>query len=141
MVEAGKRFQARGLIREIEQLVRFGYVSHVGIRLATWGIEVVPYEWNPDDEVPEQILACSEGSNVEALSRFIRAKKDDKFIILSDCHWSLESKEAMNSATEIWRTDSVRIVALGADARITLNDFVAIPCHESLVLIEEWLAQ
>lgn len=141
MVEAGKRFQARGLIREIEQLVRFGYVSHVDLQVAAWGTEVLPFPWSVDEEVPEQILACKEGTDLRALERFIEKNKDDKHIIFSDCHWRLDSAEATNTASAIWEKDSVRVIALGADANLTWKNCVAVPADESLVLIEEWLAQ
>lgn len=139
MVEAGKRFQTRGLVREIEQLVRFGYVSPVSLRLATWGAEVVPYEWNPDDEVPEQILACRDSADVQGLVRFIRENRDDKFLIFTDCHWPHDSNELLSTTSGISDKEAVRIVAVGADANTSLRSCVAFPCHESLVLIEEWL--
>lgn len=141
MVEAGKRFQARGLIRGIEQLVRFGYVSHVDLHVAAWGTEVLPCPWSADEEVPEQLLACKEDTDVGALARFIGENKDDKHIIFSDCHWKLDSEEATNAASAIWEMDSVRIIALGADANLTWKNCVVVPSDESLVLIEEWLAQ
>jgi hypothetical protein len=98
MVEAGKRFQGRNLIREIEQLGRFGYIPDVDVRLATWGQEVIPCSWNSDEEVPDQVLNCREASDIVSLAGFITERQDDRLIILSDCHWSLDSEDASIAA-------------------------------------------
>jgi hypothetical protein len=140
MVEAGKRFQARSMIREIEQLSRFGYVSSVDLRLATWGQEVIPYSWATDEELPDQVLNCRGTSDVVALASFITQRPEDRYIIMSDCHWSLDSEDASNATKVISESESVRIIGLGADANTKVKNRAVIPCEESIVFIEEWLS-
>ena len=140
MVEAGKRFQGRSLIREIEQLGRFGYIPDVDIRLATWGQEVIPCSWESDEEVPDQVLNCREASDITALAGFITERQDDRLIILSDCHWSLDSEDASIAAKLVCESESVRVVGLGADANMKVMNRAVIPCEESIVLIEVWLS-
>jgi hypothetical protein len=140
MVEAGKRFQARSMIREIEQLSRFGYIPDVDIRLATWGQEVIPCTWGTDEEVPDQVLNCREASEMVSLAGFITERQDDRHIILSDCHWSLDSEDASIAAKLVSESESVRIIGLGADANMKVMNRAVIPCEESIVFIEEWLS-
>ena len=66
MVESGKRFIVRNLIRTVDQYYRLQR-ELPEIKLVAWADEAIVAKWQPGQEVPEAILACSGSASGEAL--------------------------------------------------------------------------
>lgn len=116
MLEGGKRFIVRGLLNQIGQFVRLGYLSDVNVRIATWSNELKILEWSLTDEVPAEILNCRGSACGDALTQFNRESVSDRFLILSDGFWSDKTRKDVGA----WRSElsetAVRAIRVGADA-------------------------
>ncbi|NDG65220.1 MAG: hypothetical protein EBY29_17430, partial [Planctomycetes bacterium] len=75
MLEGGKRFISRGLLNQIGQFVRLGYVSDFNVRIATWSNELKVHEWSFTEEVPAEILNCRGSACGDALAQ-IKSESD-----------------------------------------------------------------
>ena len=116
MLEGGKRFIVRGLLNQIGQFVRLGYLSDVNVRIATWSNELKILKWSLTDEVPEEILNCRGSACGDALTHVKSESDSDRFLILSDGFWSDKTRKDVRA----WRSElsetAVRAIRVGADA-------------------------
>ena len=59
MAEGQKLFQARGVVREIEQMIRLGYLQPGRLHLCSvCSVGVKEVLWNPDDDYPSCLMTA-----------------------------------------------------------------------------------
>ena len=124
MAEGQKLLQARGVIREVEQMIRFGYLQPGRIRLSSVsssGVKEIP--WDVDEEYPQCLLSaegCFAGS---ALAEFVRGS-DDRIVIVTDGFWRTSVINEVKEAVAGKKPGRVRIIKLGSSAAYLHGDCV-----------------
>lgn len=141
MVEAGKRFLVRSLVRQVEQLMRFHLIPAANLHLFAWGEEMEKCIWNVDDEVPPEIISCKGRVDISVLARFLRQQTNEKSIIFSDCSWEDGRDDTLVAISSLLNQPLVRVVPVGADANLLQAGKMALPCDNALPLLEEWLSR
>lgn len=144
MLEAGKRFVVRGLVREAEQYLRLGY-GRLGYRtgpdieLVAWNNEVRSLAWSPGDEVPVGLFDCGNSADGEALAQLLGVQTDDKFIVLTDGFWLEESRAAIRRWKEGLAPDALRVIKVGADANPRLKGPEVFEAEDFFAAMDGWL--
>lgn len=142
MVDAGKRFVARGLVRQVEQYVRLGYAAQQDLKLVAWGSDATLVPWTDGDEVPARILDCGGSSDGAALVRLLgRAQPGDMFLLFTDGFWSGNSQTAIKQWRATLDANSLRVIRIGADANPKLAGSDVFEADSLLVALDGWLAQ
>ena len=138
MLEGGKRFIARGLLHQIGQFVRLGYISDFNVRIATWGNELKVLEWSLTDEVPAEILNCRGSACGDALAQIKSESDSDRILILSDGFWSDRTRMAVRA----WRSElgktAVRAIRIGADANPKFIGPEVFEAEDFFLAIDGW---
>lgn len=140
MVEGGKRFIVRGLVREVEQYFRLGYAPRADLRLVAWQNHVVQLVWQPGDEVPAAQLECEGQADAGELTRLLGAAGGDRYLILSDGYWTDESRRELKRWRESLSGDALRIVKIGADANPKLTGPDVFESEDFFAAMDGWLA-
>lgn len=139
MIEGGKRFVVRGLVREVEQYCRLGYAPQPDLRLVTWRDEVLALPWQPGDEVPAEQLDCRGSGNASSLVQLVGSASGDRFLILTDGFWTDESARELKK----WRAglagDALRILTVGADANPKISGFGVFEPENFFAALDGWL--
>ncbi len=138
MVEAGKRFIASGLVREIELYVHLGYGGDRDIELIAWRDVPTRVEWSVQDEVPTALFECHGSSDAGALVRFleVEADEDDRVAVITDGFWTEESRAAIDR----WRDGGkLRIFTIGADANPRLKGAEVFDVEDFFAAMDGWL--
>lgn len=133
MQESAKRLIVRGLVKQVEQLLRYGYCEDRDLELVAWRDGVVRVSWGSGEEVPDAILDCSGSADMSALLEFLR-RVDGDVLILTDGFWDASASESFES----WRADrNVRVVGVGPDAGGKASDFGA---EDFVAQTADWLS-
>lgn len=140
MVEGGKRFIVRGLVREVEQYFRLGYAPRSELKLVSWQDRAVLLPWQPGDEVPAEQLECKGSGNAEALIRLVGATVGDRYVILSDGYWADKTRRELKRWSEGLSGDALRIIRIGADANPKLTGTDVFESEDVLAAMDGWLA-
>jgi hypothetical protein len=139
MVEGGKRLIMRGLVRQVEQFLRLGYGPKKDLKLVLWNDEATSPTWNPDDEVPGELLDCQGSAEGDALVQFLGTSSGAKVLILTDGFWP----EASRDAIKRWKAGAIpnalRIVKVGADANPKLKGPDVFEAEDFLAAMDGWL--
>lgn len=141
MLEAGKRFVIRTLVREVEQYFRLGYATEKDIKLLAWNNELEVLPWSPGDEVPTNLLQCCGSADIEALLTFFHNHPDDKFIVLSDGFWADDSQAALTRWKSQGNRDALRILKVGADANLRLKGSEVFKAEDLFAALDGWLGK
>lgn len=142
MLEAGKRFVVRGLVRQVEQYVRLGYAAETNLKLVAWNSEAVVIPWVPGDEVPPDILKCRGSVDGVALVQLLSClRRGDNFIFFTDGFWSEESRVAIKQWKAELDPNAIRVIKIGADANPKLTGTDVFPSEAFFAAMDGWLAQ
>ncbi len=139
MVEGGKRFIVRGLIRQFEQYFRLGHAPRADLRLVAWQDHAVQLVWETDDEVPAGQLDCKGQADAGDLTRLLGVSVGDRYLILSDGYWTEESRRELKSWRERLSGDALRIVKIGADANPKLTGPDVFEPEDFFAAVDGWL--
>lgn len=140
MVEGGKRFIVRGLIRQVEQFFRLGHAPRVDLRLVAWQDRAVQLAWEAGDDVPTGQLECKGQADARDLTRLLGASAGDRYLILSDGYWTDESRRELKRWRESLSGDAVRILKIGADANPKLTGPDTFETEDFFAAMDGWLA-
>lgn len=138
MVEGGKRFVVRGLVREVEQFIRLGHAPRTDLRLVLWRDRVVQLPWQPGDEVPIAQLKC-EGSGNAAVTQILGATAGDRYVIFSDGYWTDEARRELKCWRESLTDDALRVIKVGADANPKLAGPGVFESEDFFAAMDGWL--
>jgi hypothetical protein len=141
MLEAGKRFIVRSLVRQAEQYIRLGYGTRPDIKLVAWNNNARNLAWSPGDEVPVDLFDCRNSADGEVLAKVFGGRADDRFIILTDGFWSDESRIAVKRWKEGLGLDALRVIKVGADANSRLKGPNVFEAEDFFAAIDGWLGK
>lgn len=111
MFEGGRRWIARGIVREIEQYVRLGY-GKANLRLVAAGAEPREITWNLDDDVPAAILDCQGPFDMSRLLAFLK-DVSGPILYVGDADWPVKATRALGAWLAMRSGDSFRAIVLG----------------------------
>ena len=140
MVEGGKRFVVRGLVREVEQYLRLGYAPRAELKLVAWRDRAVQLPWQPGDEVPVEQLECKGSGNAAAVTQILGATAGDRYVIFSDGYWTDEARRELKRWREGLTDDSLRVIKIGADANPKLAGPGVFESEDFFAAMDGWLA-
>lgn len=140
MVEGGKRFIARGWVREVEQYFRLGHASPADLRLVAWRDRAIQLTWEPGDEVPAGQLECNGQASAEDLTQLLGEGVGDRYIILSDGYWTDDSRRELKRWRESLYGDALRIIKIGQDANPKLTGPEVFESEDFFAVMDGWLA-
>lgn len=142
MLEAGKRLVVRGLVRQVEQYVRFGYAAEIDLKLVAWHTDATVIPWAPGDEVPPHIFECGGSADGAAFVRlFSGPRSRDKFLLFTDGFWSEQSRVAIKQWKSERDPNDLRIITIGADANPKLKGPDVFESEGFFAAMDGWLAQ
>lgn len=138
MSENGKAMLQRGVVRLVEQCIRFGHAA-ADLRLVAWGSTAEDFSWNPDDEFPERLL-CPEGaSNADALLEFLGANPADAVLVVTDGWWPMDEARKLKRWKRGQPPGKLRILKIGGDANPLLKGSDVFGPDDIFALFDEWL--
>lgn len=124
MAEGQKLLQARGVVREIEQMIRFGYLQPGRIHLCSvCSAGVKEVVWNPDDDYPLCLLIAEGPFAGAALVEFIRGL-EDRIVVVTDGFWRTSVIKEIKEVVAGKTSGRVRIIKLGSSAAYLHGDCV-----------------
>jgi len=124
MAEGQKLLQARGVVREIEQMVRLGYLQPGQIHLCsicTAGVKDIP--WSPDDDYPSCLLSAEGSFAGTALVEYIRSS-EGRIAVATVGFWRTAVINEVKEAVARKTPGRVRIIKLGSSAAYLHGDCV-----------------
>lgn len=139
MVESGKRFIVRNLIRTVDQYYRLQR-ELPEIKLVAWADEAIVVKWQPGQEVPEAILACSGSASGEALVEKLAPFQDGYFMLMSDGYWSPSARKQIGSWSRGLPDNHFRIIKIGEDADPRLKGPSVFSAENLLAALKGWIA-
>jgi hypothetical protein len=138
MVENGKRFIARSVVRMTEQYCRLGY-GIADLKLAAWSDDARIIEWNPDDEFPAEMLHCEGGSSVRALVTLLGEQPNGKVMLVTDGWWTSEDMKALKGWKDRLPPETLRVIKVGSDASLQLKGADVFAAEDLPAALDDWL--
>ena len=117
MIEGGRRFVERTVVRQFGRYLRAGRIS-AEVRLYLLSDNLVETAWKPDEDVPAALLSPSGHLNVETLVS-APSLLEGKIVLVSDFCFSIEEKKKLQEWMARKTTEKVVAVRIGEDASIS----------------------
>jgi hypothetical protein len=121
MVEGGKRFIMRTVVRSIEQYFRLGFGDAAKLRLIAWGDAAEVVAWPKGDDMPPRLLECDGAAAVESLTALIGHPQDEAIVIITDGYWSKKMRDALKQWRDTLPPKALSIIKTGSDANPLLK--------------------
>jgi len=137
MADYGKRFIVRSLVRQVEQYLRFGYAQHTDqLKLVLWNDAAVVTDWQPDDEVPGELLASRGSGNFAALTQLLATYVGaaDRLIFFTD-GYGIEQPLSCHIAAP---SNETRIIKIGPDANPRLAGSNVFEAENLMAALDGW---
>ena len=138
MTEGGKSLLMRGIVRTVEQYVRFGYAD-AEIKLVRLNSSSEILEWNPDDEFPNELLDGEGSVDIASLSSLLGTKLDGKILLLTDGCWSKKNIDQMRHWKYTIPPKTVRIIKIGHDNTQLLSNDELFSTDDIFTVFDNWL--
>lgn len=138
MIESGKRFVLRNLVRTIDQYYRL-QEGQVEIKLVPWGREALIEKWTPGQEAPEALLQCEGDASGEVLVEKLRGHEDGYFAILTDGYWSPSARKQIAAWSKGLPKNHLRIIKIGEDADPRLKGPSVFDAEDLLPALQGWV--
>jgi hypothetical protein len=138
MVESGKRFIVRNMVRTIDQYFRLQR-SQPEIKLVAWSDEAIVAKWQPGQEVPDALLACAGDVSGDSLVAKLDDNQEGYFMMLSDGYWSPSSRKAIGSWSRSLPNGHFRILKIGEDADPRLKGPGVFSAKDLLAALKGWI--
>lgn len=140
MIEGGKRFIIRGLVRQVEQHFRLGYAAMPDLRLVAWRDQSSQVAWQPGDEVPGELLDSQGSADAVGLLTMLGQDDSDRYLLLTDGFWSDDSRRAIKRWRDTLPPNALRIIKVGADANPKLIGDGVFEAEQFLEAMDGWFA-
>lgn len=139
MIEGGKRFIMRGLVRQFEQYLRFGYATNVDLRLVALRDHATQLSWHPGDEVPGELLECRGSLEAAELVALLGEDEADRYLLLTDGFWPDDPRKHLNQWRDALPAEALRIVKVGADSNPKLIGGGVFEAEQFYEAMDGWL--
>ncbi len=139
MVESGKRFIVRNMVRTIDQYFRLQR-NQLEIKLIAWSDEAIVAKWQLGQEVPDALLSCSGSASGDSLITKLSDYPEGYFMMLSDGYWSPSSRKAIGSWSRSLPQGHFRIVKIGEDSDPRLKGPSVFPAEDLLAALKGWIS-
>ena len=114
MIEGGRRFIERTVVRQFGRYLRTGKIS-AEVRLYLLSDNLVETAWKPDEDVPAALLSPSGHLNVEALMS-ASSLLEGKTVLISDFCLSTEEDQKLKEWMARQTAERAVAVRIGEDA-------------------------
>lgn len=121
MVEGGKRFITRTIVRAIEQYFRLGFGEEAQLRLVAWSSQVQTADWPEKADIPAALLECTGSADHEQLVAELGCPQDEFFIIVTDGYWSKNTRDGLKQWRDQLRPGALVVIKTGSDANPLLK--------------------
>lgn len=138
MVENGKHFIARGVARSVEQYCRLGYGS-ADLKLAVWRNEARLIDWNPNDELPLEMLDCNGSTSARPLLALLGEQPKIKVMLITDGYWARDDEKMLQRWMDRLPPGVLRVIKVGADANPRLKGVDVFLAEDMLTALDGWL--
>lgn len=138
MAEWGKPLIVRGVVRAIEQYLHLGY-GRADLRLVAWADVATAVEWQPNNEVPSEVLVCGGETDVDVLIAHIAEQPAGKVVLLTDGFWSRSDEKALKRWKDGLPPSSLRLIKIGADSNPQLKGNDVFPAGGLFSALDGWL--
>ena len=138
MIESGKRFIVRNIIRTIDQYYRLQR-GPSEIKLVAWSDEAIVAKWQPGQEVPDALLVCKGEASGEALTEKLKSVSGDYAAIITDGYWTSETRRAVGSWSKALGANHLRIIKVGEDADLRMKGPSVFEAEDLLAALKGWI--
>ena len=138
MIEGGKCFILRNIIRTIDQYYRL-QKNPPEIKLIPWGKEAMVAKWTPGQEVPGALQHCEGDASGDALIEKVKELHSDYFAILTDGYWSPAARKQVGAWSKGLAPNHFRIIKIGEDADPRLKGPSVFAAEDLLPALKGWV--
>lgn len=138
MSEGGKRMLMRGLVRTIEQYIRFRYGAAI-LKLVIWRDVATLVEWGFDDEVPDEVLNCHGSANVVSLRNLIESQPKGQVLLLTDGALSVEESRNLCRWNRALPTNALRLIRIGCEENPLLRGVTVFESEQVFEALDDWM--
>lgn len=138
MVEDGRRFIVRNIVRTVDQYYRLRG-EKPDLFVARWTSNVTVERWNLGQDFPEHLLVCEGEVSGDSLVEALSGAKEGYFMLLTDGYWSRESRRRIQSWYRSLPDGHFRIIKVGVDADPRLRGESVFSSENLLCALEGWV--
>ncbi len=139
MLESGKQMALCVVVRFAEQYLRLGY-GHADLKLVAWNKTARFVDWNPEKEVPKELLDCGAPVGGEEIDALLGEQPTGRILVVTDGFWSRDDTKILNG----WRKKkqgALRIIKVGADADPYLKGEDVFIAENMIAAFDGWLEE
>ena len=136
MIESGKRFIVRNLIRTVDQCYRL-QKSSPEIKIVAWSENPVIAQWQPGQEVPGEIVSCKGSVAGNDLVEKL-AGAEGYFMVFTDGYWPADTRKAIGGWSRGLPQGHFRIIKIGEDADPRLKGPSVFEAEDLLSALKGW---
>lgn len=138
MVENGKIFVVRNLIRTVDQVARLKNAKHE-VRLVLWSSQVEMLDWTPGNDVPQSLMRCRpSGLSGAALAEALSVAPEDFLMLFTDGYWSDDARKTLGALGGTLSKGHFRIVKIGEDAEPRVKGPSVFSAEDLLAALDGW---
>ena len=138
MVENGKIFIVRNLIRAADQVTRLRNSKHE-VKLVLWSNRVEMVDWILGNDVPKCLMQCrSSGLSGAALEEALSVTPEDFVMLLTDGYWSDDARKTIGAIARTLPEGHFRIVKIGEDAEPRVKGPSVFAAEDLLAALDGW---
>ena len=138
MVEDGKRFIVRNIVRTVDQYFRLrGETPDMFV--ASWSSDVAVERWSPGQDFPEQMLVCGGEASGSCLVDALSGASEAYFMLLTDGYWAPETLRRIKTWYRSLPDGHFRIIKIGVDANPRMGGDNVFSSENLLGALEDWV--
>ena len=138
MLESGKRFIVRNMIRATDQYFRLQDRTPT-LKLLTWSNDTTLVAWEPGQDVPDTAIGSSGSLSGTSLINALSSLSDSYYLMFTDGYWDSETQKQIKAWSQSVPPGRLRIVKIGEDANPRLKGPNVFSCEDFLCAVEGWV--
>lgn len=138
MVEDGRRFVVRNLVRTVDQYFRLQN-STPEMFIVHWSSDVDVVKWDPGQDFPDNMLACCGEASGEVLVDKLSGIADGYFMLITDGYWTHETWKKIAAWNRSLPDGHFRMLMVGVDANPKLRGPSVFFGEDVLAALDNWV--
>lgn len=138
MLEDGRRFVVRNLVRAVDQYFRLRNESP-DMSIVHWSSEISIEQWRLGQDFPEKMLVCDGESSGEDLVKELSGIPDGYFMVITDGYWSHETRRQLAAWSRSLPNGHFRLLEVGVDANPRLKGPSVFSGEDVLAALDNWV--